>query len=111
MEIQSQEIQSKAIKFSMQEDGKEVGRASLFLIINGLHDKPYGLMEDVFVDESQRGKGLGTALIKKVIEEAGKQGCTKLIAQSRYEKTSVHALYERLGFTDHGKNFRMDFSQ
>jgi len=111
MEIQSQEIQSKAIKFTMHEDGKEIGRASLFLITNGLHDEPYGLMEDVFVDNDYRGKGIGSELVKKVIDEAKKQGCRKLIAQSRYGKDGVHSLYEKLGFKDHGKNFRMDFLQ
>jgi len=34
----------------------------------------------------------------------------ELIATSRHARQRVHALYARLGFTDHGKEFRMDFS-
>ncbi|HAT03485.1 MAG TPA: GNAT family N-acetyltransferase [Candidatus Magasanikbacteria bacterium] len=110
MEI-TQETQHKsfAIRFSAQEDGKEVGRAYLYIIYNDLHEEPYGLMEDVFVDEKYRGSGVGTQLVYKVIGESRTQGCRKLVAQSRYSKDSVHALYKKLGFTDHGKNFRMDF--
>lgn len=106
--MQRTEFTSKAIRFSVSEDGVEVGRASLFLITNDLHAEPYGLLEDVFVAENQRGKGLGTQLVRAVIEEAKAQKCYKLIGQSRYGREEVHALYTGLGFEDHGKNFRMN---
>lgn len=110
MEI-TKEIQKKsyAIKFTAQESGKTVGHAYLYLIYNDLHEEPYGLMEDVFVDEFERGKGVGTQLIQEMISKAKELGCRKLIGQSRYGKEKIHALYESLGFKDHGKNFRMDF--
>jgi GNAT superfamily N-acetyltransferase len=38
--------------------GKEVARATLFLLRNNLHRYPYGLLEDVFVHESHRKKGI-----------------------------------------------------
>ncbi len=106
--MQRSEFTSNAIRFSVSENDVEVGRASLFLITNDLHAQPYGLLEDVFVDESQRGKGLGTQLVKAVIEEAKAQKCYKLIGQSRYGREEVHKLYLGLGFEDHGKNFRMN---
>lgn len=108
MEIKKTEKQTKAIKFEMEEAGKIVGRAYLYLIYNDLHAEPYGLLEDVFVDESQRGKGTGTALVKQVIEEAKVQGCHKLIGCSRYSRPEVHKWYENLGLKDYGKEFRMD---
>lgn len=108
-EIQYSEIPSKAIRLHIEEDGKEVARAYLFLITNDLHSEPYGLLEDVFVDEQTRGKGYGTQIVKSVIEKAKELGCYKLIGQSRYGRERVHELYMRLGFEDHGKNFRMDF--
>lgn len=89
--------------------GKIVGRAYLYVLHNQLHDEPFGFMEDVFVEESQRGKGVGEALVKRVIAEAKIRGCYKLVATSRYSRDRVHALYLRLGFTDHGKEFRIDF--
>jgi GNAT superfamily N-acetyltransferase len=68
------------------------------------------LLEDVFVDESQRGSGLGTALVNEVITAAQDAGCHKLIATSRTSRPKVHELYERLGFEKHGVEFRMNFA-
>ena len=98
-----------AIKFTFEEEGNVVGRAYLYIIHNDLHDRPYGLLEDLFVEESQRGKGLGNKLVLAVIEEARERKCTKLIGTSRYARTEVHAWYEKLGFKDYGKEFRIDF--
>lgn len=89
--------------------GAQVARASLVLISNEMNPRPYGLLEDVFVREADRGGGLGTGLVERVIELARQQGCYKLIATSRYSRPRVHALYLRVGFRDHGKEFRMDF--
>ena len=54
MDIKEKEIIGKSIKFYIEDDGKEVARAYLYIIKNDLHKEPFGLMEDVFVDESQR---------------------------------------------------------
>jgi len=109
MEIVENTIEAIGIRFSVLEEGNEIGRAFLYILNNDLHKEPFGLMEDVFVSESARGRGMGTELIKAVIASARKQGCYKLIATSREERELVHKLYERLGFRSWGKEFRMDF--
>jgi GNAT superfamily N-acetyltransferase len=91
--------------------GKVVGRAFLYVMRNRLHKEPFGFMEDVFVDESCRGKGVGEALVKRVIALAKKRGCYKLVATSRHERPRVHDLYLKLGFKDRGKEFRVDFEK
>ena len=50
------------------------------------------------------------ALVKCVVAEAKRRRCYKLIATSRHARNRVHALYNRLGFKDHGREFRIDFS-
>jgi GNAT superfamily N-acetyltransferase len=60
------------------------------------------------VDETYRGKGVGSELVKQVIELAKKANCYKLIATSRTSRPKVHELYQRLGFTQHGVEFRVD---
>ncbi len=108
MEIHNIEKQSVAIKFIAKENGKEMGRAFLYLIYNDLHAEPYGLLEDVFVDATSRGKGIGNELVLAVIHEAKKRGCYKLIATSRTSRHEIHTWYERLGFKNYGLEFRMD---
>jgi len=90
--------------------GRQIARASLVLIVNETNSRPYGLLEDVFVDDEHRGKGHGTELIGIVVQVAKDERCYKLIATSRYSRPAVHALYVRLGFRDHGKEFRMELT-
>ena len=109
MDIQfNKETKSYAIKVTANENGEILGRAYLYVMFNGLHEEPFGLLEDVFVEEKKRGKGIGTKLGNAVIAEAKKQKCYKLICTSRYTSTKVHDLYLKLGFKDHGKEFRID---
>ena len=90
--------------------GSPIGRASLVLIVNEINPRPYGLLEDVFVAEEHRSAGHGARLVEEIVALAKREGCYKLIATSRYTRPRVHALYARLGFREHGKEFRMDFS-
>jgi len=98
------------IRFSIDGPTGEIARAYLYVMTNDLHAEPFGLLEDVFVDESQRGSGLGTALVREVIAAAREAGCYKLIATSRASRPKVHALYERLGFENYGIEFRMSLA-
>ena len=97
------------IKFTVEDGGKEVGRASLYVLFNDLHEEPYGLLEDVFVDEACRGKGYGRELVHAVIDEAQKRKCYKLIATSRESRPEVHAMYEKYGMKKYGLEFRINF--
>ena len=89
-------------------NGVEVGRAWLYLIDNDLHEFPYGLLEDVYVDPEYRGRGYASALVQEVVVLAERHGCYKLIATSRTERERVHRLYLELGFVRHGIEFRID---
>jgi GNAT superfamily N-acetyltransferase len=109
MKVSRQERAAKGIRFSVSGDSGEVARAYLYMMTNDLHAAPFGLLEDVFVEESQRGSGVGSALVKEVIAAAREAGCYKLIATSRTSRPKVHELYERLGFEKHGLEFRISF--
>ena len=112
MEFFSKEGKSSFQKFIAKEDSKEIGRIFVYLIQNDLHEgATYALIEDMFVEEEYRGKGVASALMEQAISFAKAQKCYKIIMQSRYENTQVHAWYVRLGFTDHGKNFRMNLDE
>lgn len=100
---------AEGVRISIRQGGAEVARAFLYAMTNDLHQRPFGLLEDVYVDESRRGQGLGTILVREVVAAAKGLGCYKLIATSRDARPKVHELYRRLGFSDHGRAFRMDF--
>ena len=92
----------------LQVDGREVARAYLYILSN-LHKQPFGFMEDVFVAENYRSKGLGTKLVQELINAAKQNNCYKLVATSRHARPKVHDWYIGLGFKDWGKEFRIDF--
>lgn len=96
------------IRFSVQEKDREIGRAYLYVMPNDLHTEPFGLLEDVYIDPEKRGRGIGRKLIEDVIARARKAGCYKLIATSRHSRPQVHKLYRKLGFNEHGVEFRIN---
>jgi GNAT superfamily N-acetyltransferase len=108
VELVKNVINTTAIKIIFEEGGVFVARAYLYLIKNDLHDKPYGLLEDVFVEEEYRQQGIGTEIVKKAIEEAKAQGCYKMICTSRSSNTKVHEWYNKLGFEEYGVEFRIE---
>ena len=110
MKVDRRSKPAHGIRFSIDGPTGEIARAYLYVMTNDLHAEPFGLLEDVFVDESQRGSGLGTALVQEVITAAREAGCYKLIATSRASRPRVHELYERLGFTNYGLEFRMSLA-
>ena len=97
-----------AVKMTVVENDKEVARAWLYVLQNDLHKEPFGLLEDVFVDEDQRGKGLGTKLVREIIEESKKIGCYKLIATVRSSRGVTCSWYEKFGFLNYGSELRMN---
>ena len=105
------ERKGRVIKLEYVLEGEVVGRAYLVLVQNELHPEPYALLEDVFVKEEYRGRGIGKEIVRKAIEKARELGCYKIIATSRFEREKVHRFYESLGFKKWGFEFRIDFKE
>jgi len=97
-------------RISVSDDvGDELGHVYLFLIINDVHDRPYGLVENLYVREDVRGRGIGGKLLQSVIALAKEKRCYKLLATSREGRTELHEWYVHKGFVRFGYEFRLDF--
>ena len=62
---------------------------------------PTGLrawIEDVVVDESARGRGVGAALTQEAVRQARAVGARTVDLTSRPTRQAANRLYERLGF-------------
>jgi ribosomal protein S18 acetylase RimI-like enzyme len=55
-------------------------------------------VEDVIVDESARGEGVGEALTSAMINAAQERGCKTIELTSRPSREAANRLYLRLGF-------------
>ena len=83
-------------------DGRIVGSLTLalFRIPTGLR----AWIEDVVVDGSARGAGVGEALNTFAINESRKRGATTVDLTSRPSREAANRLYQRLGFVQRDTN-------
>jgi GNAT superfamily N-acetyltransferase len=56
-------------------------------------------LEDLFVDESARGAGLGEALVACALDRARARGCGRIELDVSESNRPAWALYERMGFS------------
>ena len=87
-------------------DGSIVGSLTL-----ALFRVPTGLrawIEDVVVDETARGKGVGEALVVEAVKRAQSRGARSVDLTSRPSRDAANRLYQRLGFVARTTNvYRM----
>lgn len=91
-----------------KEAGKVAGCGVQFYLPIPAHGKNAAYLEGIVVDKKMRGRGIGTALIKKFIELARVRNCYKIIFTSANRRREIHKFYENLGFVKWGLEFRMD---
>jgi ribosomal protein S18 acetylase RimI-like enzyme len=68
---------------------------------------PTGLkawIEDVVVDQSVRGQGVGEALSRAAVDEARRRGAKHVSLTSRPSRDTANRLYQRLGFEPYDTN-------
>lgn len=77
-------------------DGRLVGSLSLatFRVPTGVR----AWIEDVVVDESMRGRGIGEALTRAALAIAGNMGVRTVDLTSRPSREAANRLYLRVGF-------------
>jgi ribosomal protein S18 acetylase RimI-like enzyme len=61
-------------------------------------------IEDVVVDETARGHGVGEALNQAAIEEARRKGAVTVDLTSRPSREAANRLYQRIGFVQRDTN-------
>jgi ribosomal protein S18 acetylase RimI-like enzyme len=84
------------VLFVARASGQIVGSLTLvtFLLMTGRR----ALIEDVVVDERERGRGIGLALIDAAVGEARRQGARTVDLTSRPAREAANRLYQRAGF-------------
>jgi len=89
----------------------EVERDGVLSVVGSLtlafYRIPTGLkawIEDVVVDESARGLGVGEALNVAALDESRQRGAKNVSLTSRSSREAANRLYQRLGFTPYETN-------
>lgn len=98
-----------AIYVAESGEGRIAGTFGLLVMDKLAHNgKPSGLVEDVVVDESLRGQGIGRAMMHFAMEYCRSRGCYKLALSSNLKRTEAHGFYETLGFRKHGFSYAVE---
>jgi ribosomal protein S18 acetylase RimI-like enzyme len=89
-------VRSQTLLVARDDDGSVLGTLTFvrYRVSSGIK----GRIEDVIVDESARGKGVGEALVREGMRLANEAGVLMLELTSMPYRQAANRLYRRLGF-------------
>jgi ribosomal protein S18 acetylase RimI-like enzyme len=87
---------SSTLMVARSADGKIIG--TLTLILYRVPTGVRSIIEDVIVDSSARGQGIGEALMQRAIEVAREKGAKHISLTSNPMREAANRLYLRMGF-------------
>jgi GNAT superfamily N-acetyltransferase len=91
-----------AVVFIAEADGKIVGYLTAYCrSFPYFHENPLAELDNMFVEESHRGKGVGSSLIKAFKDWAGDLGASHLQVMAWSENHPAIGFYRQHGFKDH----------
>ena len=96
-------IEHDAATLLLASEGEKI-LGSMTLIIFPIPTGLRAWIEDVVVDESFRGRGVGEALNRRAIEIALDAGAKTIDLTSRPSRSAANRLYQRLGFVARDTN-------
>ncbi|MEV6868769.1 GNAT family N-acetyltransferase [Streptosporangium subroseum] len=91
-------------------DGEPVGTASQLVMPHVTYDcAPTAFIEAVVVAVEHRRKGIATALLRRLLDDARAAGCNKvqLLSHKRHATDGAHGLYTSSGFEAEAEGFRL----
>jgi len=81
-------------------DSKVIGLTTCFVNFSTFKVKPYLYIHDIVVSDEFRGKGIGKALMQKLIEISEERKYCKVTLEVREDNVTAQALYKSLGFDE-----------
>jgi GNAT superfamily N-acetyltransferase len=94
--------------FVAEEDGVLQGLATFYLLPSLRHGWHRGHIEDFFVSNKVRGKGVGSQIFSSIKEYCRKHEIKVIKLDSGNELTSAHRFYEKNGGKTTERFFRFD---
>lgn len=88
----------ESVLFVAQANDELLGFTQLYPSFTSVGMARAWLLNDLFVAEESRGKGVATALIQKVISFSKESGRKKIFLATAYDNLQAQQLYEKIGF-------------
>lgn len=85
--------------FVVEAEGDVRGTAFVTICLDAMYRfTPYAVLENIVIADSERGAGLGRALVAAVEAAARAAKCTKIMLLSGAARTDAHRFFTKLGF-------------
>ncbi|MEV3981871.1 GNAT family N-acetyltransferase [Nonomuraea sp. NPDC049758] len=99
-------LASPALRLYVLElDGAVVATTYLNVIPNLTRSaSPYAVIENVVVEASRRGTGLGKQIMAATLQAAWQAGCYKAMLMTSSRRPATHAFYRACGFSGDAKH-------
>ena len=78
-------------------DGTPLGFATLYWTFSSVSAEPVALMNDLFVVDAGRGKGVGRALIAAAADASRERGLRRMSWETAPDNKTAQRLYDRTG--------------
>ncbi len=91
-------VNSEASTLLLAVDAQECIVGALTLVMYRIPTGLRARIEDVVVDESVRGQGVGEMLSREALQRAKQAGVTTVDLTSRPSREAANRLYQRMGF-------------
>jgi GNAT superfamily N-acetyltransferase len=96
--LQERIAQQQSVIFIAKVDGQAVGFTQLYPAFASLSLKRSWILNDLYVAESARGRGVAMALMNAAKQLALDTGACEIFLQTARTNTTAQALYEKLGY-------------
>lgn len=88
----------RALVLVAEIDSRVVGMVSVQLVISTAEGKPSALLEDLVVDQSFRGRGIGSKLLLEAATWSARRGASRLRLLADITNENALTFYARLGW-------------
>ncbi|RDU34766.1 ribosomal-protein-alanine N-acetyltransferase [Neobacillus piezotolerans] len=85
-----------AVYIVLEDDGKIIGYGGVWIVLDEAH------ITNIAILPQYRGRKLGEALLKKVLEVAMEKGAETATLEVRVSNTPARSLYRKMGFQEGG---------
>ncbi len=88
----------ESVVFAVVENGRALGFTQLYPSFSSVSMRPIWILNDLFVAEGARRRGVGARLLRAARDHAMKTGAARLALSTAVSNTTAQALYERDGW-------------
>jgi GNAT superfamily N-acetyltransferase len=96
--------------FVATHDGVVVGLLTVHLRNTLNHEAPIGQITLLVVDEANRSRGAGRALVEAAEAWARSRGTKRITVTTALDRGVAHAFYEKVGYLHTGRRYAKNFS-